>query len=297
MSRKVSAFVFAVLTVMVATGAYAQFTPKRIWTLTIVVNVPGAVIVVDNQQLPGNQARVTGGPHNVQVMADGYLPFSGSLVVNGDQTFPVNLQPAAPRNGQVAPMAPAQPPVNGQVAPMPPAQPPVNGQIAPRSPARVVGFLLTINVNVQGAAVFVDGVPVQGMPIVGPGPHSVQVTAPGYQDYTASVNVTQPLTLNVALNPVVRPSTLTFVIPRGYHDPDMHPDDPRSFVRIIVDGTLVNPQGEMERIPVQPGRHRIRIASGAFSVELGDMDFRPRTDYVLELGMDVKVRVSKPGVR
>jgi len=257
MNRPVSTLAFALLAMMVAATAYAQFMPKRIWTLTVVVNVPGAVIFVDNQQLPGNQTRVPGGAHNVQVMADGYLTFNASVMMNGDQTFPVNLQP------------------------VPPAQP--------------AGFPLSINVNVPDAAVFVDGVQVQGVPIVAPGPHSVQVAAPGYQDYSTSVNVMRPLTLNVVLNPLDRPSTLTFVIPRPYLDPDMHPDDPRSAVRIFIDGMLVNPHSELERIAVQPGRHRIRVASGAFSVELGDMEVRPRTNYVLELGMDVKVRVSREG--
>jgi hypothetical protein len=46
---------------------------------------------------------------------------------------------------------------------------------------------------------------------------------------------------------------------------------------------------------VEPGRHRIRIASGAFSVELGDMEISPGTSYVLELGMAVKVRAMKTG--
>jgi PEGA domain len=322
MKRPLSTLAFALLAFMASSAAYAQFMPKAIWTLTVVVNVPGAVIYVDNQQLPGNQMKVPGGLHNVKVMADGYLAFNGPVNVNGNTTFPVNLQPA------------------------------------PRP--RPVGFPLSVNVNVPSAAVFIDGVQVRGTAIVSPGPHTVQVAAPGYQGYSATVNVSGPLTMNVPLypagfaltvnsnvpgamvavnnipkgpapysevlppntytvrvsargfvdyvatvsldrplvinaplQPVFLPSTLSFVIPQPYHDPDARPEDPRSEVRIFIDGRLVNPHREMERIPVQPGRHRIRVASGAFSVDVGDLEVMPGTSYVLELGMEVKVRAVK----
>jgi hypothetical protein len=330
MKRQLSTLVLALIAFMAASAAYAQFMPKAIWTLTVVVNVPGAVIYVDNQQLPGNQMKVPGGLHNVKVMADGYLAFNGPVNVRGDTTFPVNLQAAAP--------------------------PP------PPRPMQPAGYPLSVVVNVPSAAVFIDGAQTQGTAIVSPGPHTVQVAAPGYQGYSTTVNVRGPLTLNVPLYPIgfaltvssnvpgamvvvnnvpkgpapytevlppdtytirvsargfvdyvasvsldrplvinasltpfVLPSTLSFVIPRPYHDPEVRPEDPRSEVRIFIDGRLVNPHREMERIPVQPGRHRIRVASGAFSVELGDMEIQPGTSYVLELGMDVKVRAMKTG--
>jgi PEGA domain len=263
MKRQLSTLMVALIGFMAASAAYAQFMPKAIWTLTVVVNVPGAVIYVDNQQLPGNQMKVPGGLHNVKVMADGYLAFNGPVNVRGDTTFPVNLQAAAP----------------------PPPPPPM----------RPAGYPLSVFVNVPSAAVFIDGAQTQGTAIVSPGPHTVQVAAPGYQGYSTTVNVRGPLTLNVPLYPIVLPSTLSFVIPQPYHDPELRPEDPRSEVRIFIDGRLVNPHREMERIPVQPGRHRIRVASGAFSVELGDMEIQPGTSYVLELGMDVKVRAMKTG--
>jgi hypothetical protein len=241
------------------------------------------------------------------------------VVVRGDQTFTVTLQPA--------------------------------------------GFPLTIRVNVPDAQVFVDGAEVQGVPIVSAGPHTIQVAAYGYQDYSTSVNVVGPLAINVMmipagfpltvnanvpnalvlvnnmnkgaapyseylppgmyivrvsargfvdyvatvtldrpivinapLVPALMPSTLSFVVPGQFMDPDMHPGDPQGSVRIFIDGRLANLHREMDRIPVLPGRHRIRVASGAFSVQLGDFDVQPGTSYVLELGMDVKVRaVRSPG--
>jgi len=259
MKRSVSTLAFALMAFLAASAAHAQFMPKAIWTLTVVVNAPNAVIYVDNQQLPGNQMKVPGGLHNVKVMADGYLAFNGPVNVTRDTTFPVNLQPM--------------------------------------QPVRPAAFPLSVYVNVPSAAVFIDGaqIPPSTVVMAAVGPHTVQVSAPGYQPYAATVNVNGPVTMNVPLAPAVIPSTITFVIPQPYHDPDLRPEDPRSEVRIFIDGQLVNPHREMERIAVQPGRHRIRIASGAFSVELGDMEFRPGISYVLELGMSVKVRTVQEG--
>ncbi len=352
MKRSLSILAFALFVVMAAGTAYAQFTPKRIWTLTVIVNVPGAVVLVDNQQLPGNQARVTGGTHNVQVMADGFLPFNGPVMVRGDMAFPVNLQPAGQPNPTAQPLQ-----LNPQAQPL--EQPNPTAQPLPAQPA---GFPLSINVNVPNAMVFVDGVQVQGVPLVDAGQHSVQVSADGYQDYTSTVNVAGPLAVNVVLNPLgyqltvnsnvanavvvvnnvekgpvpyseilppstytvrvsaqgfvdyvatvslsrpivinaplkpaIPPSTLSFVIPPTFLDPDMQPNDPQAMIRIFIDGRLVNPGRELERIPVLPGRHRIRIASGALNVQLADMEIRPGTSYVLELGMSVKVRALKAG--
>jgi len=260
MKRPLSTLALALVTLLAASAAHAQFMPKAIWTLTVVVNVPNAVIYVDNQQLPGNQMKVPGGLHNVKVMADGFLAFNGPVNVTGDTTFPVNLQP------------------------MP--------------PVRRVGFPLTVNSNVAGAAVAVNDVPKGPAPyseVLPPSTYTVRVSARGFVDYIATVSLDRPLVINAPLQPAVLPSTISFVIPQPFHDPDVRPEDPRSEVRIFIDGTLVNPRHEMERIAVQPGRHRVRIASGAFSVELGDMEFRPGTGYVLELGMDVTVRVTKAG--
>jgi len=317
MSRSMRMLAFAALVALVAAGtASAQFMPKKIWQLTIVTNAPNAVIYVDNVQLAGNVTNVTGGAHNVKVIADGYLAFNGPVFVRGDQTFTVTLQPA--------------------------------------------GFPLTIRVNVPDAAIYVDGAPVQGVPSVSAGPHSIQVVAEGYQDYSVTVNVAgpsvvdvrmipagflltvnanvpnalvlvnnmnrgsvpyseylppgmytvrvsargfvdyvatvnldRPLAINAPLAPIVMPSTISFVVPGQYMDPDAHPGDPQGGVRIFIDGRLVNPHREMDRIPVLPGRHRIRVASGVFSVQLGDFDVQPGVSYVLELGMDVKVRAVR----
>ena len=70
----------------------------------------------------------------------------------------------------------------------------------------------------------------------------------------------------------------------------MTPEDSGGQVRIFVDNRRVNPNGELERIPIAAGRHSIRIASGAFSMQLGDLIVQPGQSYVVELSIDMKVR-------
>jgi hypothetical protein len=118
----------------------------------------------------------------------------------------------------------------------------------------------------------------------------VRVTANGYTDYSANIPLNRAVNLNVQLSPAN--SALTFVIPPSFRDPDVRPGEARGQVRIFVDNTLVNPNREMERIPVAPGRHSIRITSGPFSMQLGDLVVQPGQSYIVELSMQMNVRTA-----
>jgi hypothetical protein len=283
--------------------------------LRINVNVPNAVITVDNVPIQGNIAYVSRGPHSLNVHADGYNDWNGMVNVQNNMLFPVRLAPG--------------------------------------------GLPLTIRVNVPNAQVFVDNAEVTGsVPAVAPGPHTVRVTAPGFRDYTAAVNVTAPMVLdvvlqaagtqlsvnanvpnaqvavngtpkgpvpyseflprgtysvkvtadgyadysaNIALNqqPVnlavtLQPaaSTITFVLPQDYRDPDPR-NDPRLQVRIFVDNRLVNANKGLENIAIPPGQHSIRIASGAFSARVDNFTVQPGQSYVIELYMGLDVREAQ----
>jgi hypothetical protein len=65
-------------------------------------------------------------------------------------------------------------------------------------------------------------------------------------------------------------------------------------VRVFIDNRMVQKR-EMERMVVDPGRHSVRVASGAFSIQLGDFEFQPGMSYVIELSMDLKVRGVRSG--
>ncbi|HEY9595995.1 MAG TPA: hypothetical protein VHE79_16055, partial [Spirochaetia bacterium] len=90
--------------------------------------------------------------------------------------------------------------------------------------------------------------------------------------------------LNVQLQPVVLPSTLTFVVPPAFRDAD----DPTP-LRIFIDNRPISGR-DTDRIPVTPGRHTVRVASGAFSVQLGELVVQPGMSYVVELSMAMNVR-------
>jgi hypothetical protein len=156
------------------------------------------------------------------------------------------------------------------------------------------GFLLTVNANVPGATVIVNNTPKGPVPYseyLPAGTYAVRVNADGYTDFSANVPLNKAVNLSVQLTPSV--STLTFVIPPNLRDPDARQGESRGQqVRIYVDNKLVNPNREMDRIPIAPGRHSVRIASGSFSIQTGDLVVQPGLSYVLELSMDLRVRTS-----
>jgi hypothetical protein len=142
-----------------------------------------------------------------------------------------------------------------------------------------------VNNVAKGALPYAESLPA--------GTYAIKVSAPGYVDYVASVALDRALALNVQLQAMILPSTLTFVIPPAFLDPEMKPNDAEGRVKIYVDNKLVNPKREMEKIAILPGRHRIRISSGAFSMQLGDITVQPGMSYILEIAIDMKVQAVK----
>ncbi|MGA2641567.1 MAG: PEGA domain-containing protein [Spirochaetia bacterium] len=374
---RVSGFLVVILTILAGPAFGQGFSPKKIWDLTVTVNAPNAVVYVDNVLAPGGTTRVTGGAHNVKVHADGFSDFNGPVVVNGSMTFPVQLAPLGfpltvrvaapgarifvdgtevtgtspvvnPGAHSIQVSAPGYQDYNATINVMAPMsydvfmQPalslmvnvnvpnaaiavdsvPIQGNVAfvSRGPHRLsvhadgyldwngmvnvqnnmtfavrlgpAGLPLTIRVSAPGAGVFVDGADVTGtIPRVAPGAHNIRVSAPGFQEYNQTINVNSPLTLDVVLQSAN--SMLTLVIPPVFRDPEMNPGDSRTDVRIFVDNNLANPDRALQ-IPIAPGRHSIRIASGAFSVQMGDVVVQPGQSYVAVLSMDMQVQIAPP---
>lgn len=291
--------------------------PKRIWNLTIIVNVPNAIIFVDNVQLQGNVAKVTGGPHNVRVHADGYADFNGAVNVSNNMTFTVNLNSVA----VLAPLMIRVPTpgarifvdnvdVTGQVPSVAlgmhsirvsaPGFQDYNSAVNVTSPLTMdvalqpAGVLLTVNANVANATVTVNNVvkgPTPYSDYYAPAMYNVTVSADGYADYVANISLSQAMTLNVQLKPL-QPATLTFIIPPAFRDTDMRQGDPQGQVKIWVDNRLVNTHQETDRIAVSPGRHNIRVASGSFAMQVPDFIAQPGVNYTIDFTITVNVRPS-----
>ncbi|HET6450891.1 MAG TPA: PEGA domain-containing protein [Spirochaetia bacterium] len=286
-------------------------TPQG-FPLTIRVAAPGAHVFVDGVEITGTVPMVAPGPHQVQVNAYGFLPYAVTLNVNGPMAFDVAMQPALALQVNVnVPTAiisvdgvPAQG-LTAYVTPGPhqllvhadgyldwSGMLTVNRNMTFAVRLNPAGFPMTIRVATPGASVFVDNAEVTGtVPSVGPGPHQVRVSAPGFLDYTATVNVTAPFTMDVVLQSAS--ATISFVIPAGFQDPEMRPGDPRGQVRIFIDNRLANPSFQMQNIVVAPGRHVIRVSSGAFSSQLGELVVQPGQSYVVELSLGLNVHAGQ----
>ncbi len=318
MRRTARIFTLTIALVVVAASVFGQgFTAKKIWNLTIAVNAPNASIWVDNMPVVGNTTKVTGGPHNVKVHADGYFDFIGPVVVTGHQTFNVQLEPqgfalmvrvnvpnatvlldGADITGMVPNVAPGPHMIQVSAAGFRPYSSTVNvaGPVTlDVQLRRMAGFPLTVIANVPNASVMLNNMPKGGTPYteyLPPGPYMLRVSAPGYADFVANISLNKPMSMNVQLQRQLSPPTFSVIIPPAYLNPDQGPGD-RSRIRIFVDDQQVNSRNEMEGFEVPPGRHRIRVASGAFSIQVGDIDMQPGTSYSFELSMDMKVRMLK----
>jgi hypothetical protein len=386
MMRGPKAVVLLALAFVLSTASlYPQgFSSKKIWNLTIAVNVPGAQVWVDNVPLDGTTTTVTGGAHNVRVHADGYYDFVGPVAVGGHMTFPVQLQPrgfpltvrvnapnavvivdgadvtgtvpivepgnhnvqvSAPGYADYAALIAVNGPVNLDVSlkraagipftvtsNVPDATVTVNNVVKGSVPysdflprgrytvrvtapgygdyaATVIldkpfaldaqlqrsGLLLSINANVPNAQVEINGEVRGRIPYaerLPAGAYTVRVTAAGYADYSARVNLDRAISLNVQLQQQLAPPVLSISIPQAYLDPDNRPGDRDSQVRVFVDERMIN-RRELDRIVVAPGRHAVRVTSGALSVQLGEFEFQAGMSYVIELTMDLKVRGTR----
>ena len=276
------------------------------------VNVPNALITVDNVPIQGNVAFVSRGPHVLNIHADGYLDWNGTVVVNNNLTFPVRMNPAGipltirvgtpgasvfVDGANVTGTVPAVAAGSHTVRVTAPGFQDYNSTVMVTAPLTLdvvlqsAGFLLTVNANVPGACVTVNNTPKGPVPYseyLPGGTYAVRVTAEGYTTYAATIPLNKSVNLAVQLTPSV--STLSIVIPPNLRDPDARQGDNR--VRVFVDNKLVNPNRELDRIPIAPGRHSVRITSGAFAVQVGDLVVQQGLSYVLELSLDLKVRTS-----
>ncbi len=107
-------------------------------------------------------------------------------------------------------------------------------------------YTLTVNVNVQGAQIYIDAKPITGNAVlVVQGRHSIRVRADGYADFIQNVDVSSNMVVPVVLRGVSFPLTVRPSVPGA---------------SILVDGvdTAGNP------IAVGPGQHTILVQADGY---------------------------------
>jgi hypothetical protein len=322
MTRKAKAGVLLAACFVLAAGAASGAgLLKNTWTLTIVVNVPGAQIFVDNKLINGNAVPVVEARHNVRVHADGYYDWSQAVDVSANMTLRVNLNPivfplTVRVNVPAATVYVDGVDVTGQAAAVAAGQHTVQvvakgykdyNSVVDVSAALMVdvalqpaGVLLTVDANVAGATVIVNDFAKGAVPYaeyLPPGAYVIRVSADGYADYIASVALDRAVTVSAKLRPQPRPqpmpATLSLVIPPAFADPDVRANDPVGQIKIFVDNKLVNGNRALDGIQVAPGRHHIRVASGGLSIDVGDVTVQPGMKYVIELTLDAQIRAVR----
>ncbi len=278
--------------------------------LSVNGNVPGAEVLLNGSsvgRIPFN-TQVPQGSYNVTVRAPGYADFNQSIIVNGPTQINANLQAIQVGLSVNANVMGAEVYLNGSLA----GRTPLNLNVVPGSynlTVRAPGYAdynqsivvngatqinanlqpnqvgLSVNANVQGAEVFLNGSRVGNVPFslnVIPGSYNVTVRAPGYGDYNQSVVVSGPTQVNAVLVGVM--SSWQINVPDNMVNKDMKGGH-WSQIQVYLDGNLQRgPSGQ-----VGAGRHVIRVTSGGMAVELV-FDAQPGRSYSFEPYMGINVK-------
>ncbi|HCM27331.1 MAG TPA: hypothetical protein DIC34_12435 [Treponema sp.] len=138
----------------------------------------------------------------------------------------------------------------------------VNGNATVAANLQPTSFRLTVNANVTGAEISLNGIKAGNSPLsvdLSPGSYNLKVSAPGYQDYLAPISMNGPQNVSVNLTPMTASATVK--VPAAILNRDAK--NPESLVELYVDGVKQNAL----TVTVNAGTHRFRIVSGGLSVE------------------------------
>jgi hypothetical protein len=123
---------------------------------------------------------------------------------------------------------------------------------------------LSVEANVDGAAIYVDGRR-RGTGNVRlrlrPGRHSIRVSAEGYLDFRTTLNLHSNETVRVPLEP--SEATVRIELAEQFRNPSLSREE-------IVEELEIYLDDERKRglsFEVEPGRHQLRLSSGAFTLE------------------------------
>jgi hypothetical protein len=283
--------------------------------LNINSNVAGAQVYLNGKlsgQTPFGQ-KVIGGTYEIRVTAPGYSEFQQRMVVRTPTQVNAVLQGSSSQISISSNVNGAEVIINGNTAGRTPfaAQMPMgsysvqvrspgyldfqqnvvvgNGPVQVNAVLQSLGYQVTVNANVQGALVLVNGQQVGQVPFMTalpPGNYGIIVRAQGFMDYQAQLSVNGPQTVNAILQSAM--SSYQFKIPEAFLNRDRDRDKEsggRRNIQLWVDGVLDNDfAGQLTA-----GRHVLRFVSGGIAVET-QVDIQVGRSYLFEpfIGINVK---------
>ena len=208
-------------------GAFAQSRAM----LTVIASEGPAQVILDGKLLgignPTFSGQVSTGNHELVVRKSGLPEFRQRITI-GAGGLTVNAQLGGS---------------GGAVLPAP----------TPTPPPAVVNYTLSVNANVAGADVFINGIQAGKTPFTGQvsrGSYNVVVRAPGYNDYSQSVSVTGAAVVNASLNPIAVPLNLGNLFPGA---------------EVFLNGTKIGVAGGSPFVAqVAPGTYTLTVRAGGF---------------------------------
>ncbi len=286
--------------------------------LRVVCNVQGAQILVDGKMVGAtpNDVQILLGNHEVRVVYPGFADVVQMVNVKGMVSINAMFQAQNQQLSVNSNINGASVLINGNPAGQTPfmAQMP-NGSytvivrapgymdfsqniVINGGPLQVNAMLqgqnqqLSVQCNVNGADVYINGNPAGKTPMmaqVPQGSYSIQVKAPGYGDFGQNVVVGNgPATVNAMLQPML--ASWQLKLPDSMLNKDIKSGQSRG-IQVWVDGTL---QAETLGPIVAagqffPGRHSVRVVSGGLAVET-QVDAQAGRAYSIEpfIGINVK---------
>lgn len=295
--------------------------PPQNYNLLVNANVAGAEVIINNVsagRVPFT-ASLAPGSYTLVVRAPGYTDYVENLVISGNRTVNAVLQGAFAAVTIVSNVQGADVIINeGQpfsqrgkapfTANLPMGGAPYNirvtapGYLDFNQTVSVTGPV-TVTANLQpamvplvlnnlrpGAEIFLNGARIgvansaTFTAQVAPGTYTLTIRLGGFLDFTTQVTVgaAAPQTIAPVFQP--QPASYSFNIPANIQNPDMK-GNPWSQIRLFIDGVA---QKDF-RGQVTPGRHTIRIVSGAFAFETS-FDFEAGKAYSFEpfLGLNIR---------
>jgi hypothetical protein len=123
----------------------------------------------------------------------------------------------------------------------------VSSHLTVNAKLRPSGFPLTVNSNVKGAAVFIDGGQIAGnVANVPPGRHTIRVAAEGYNDFVTTIAVSGPAVVNA---PLVRSPVFALTV-----------NSNAAGAVVFVDGRPI--AGNVAKVTI--GNHLVRVTANGY---------------------------------